>query len=155
MAWEAFAIDEAVAEARDENYLRAFTLFIDIYGSEDAPPIRTTKDASGLSYFALCLALVQKKYRPAIALCRRALELEFYNSDHYVNLTKVYIAAGNRRKALETADAGLRVAPDDADLIDVRRQLGVRARPSLPILDRKNPINVSLGRARHAKKSRG
>ncbi len=152
MAWTSNTIDEAILEVKEENYLRALTLFIDIYGSEDAPPIRTAKDAGALSYFALCLALVQKKYKQAIDICKRALELEFYNGDHYANLARVYLAAGNRKKAFETVQAGRKVAPDHEDLTAVRRLLGVRARPSLPILDRKNPINVSLGRARHAKK---
>lgn len=153
MVRTASAIEEAIAEAKDENYLRALTLFIDIYGTENAPPIRLAKDASGLSYFGLCLALVQKRYKPAIDLCKRARDLEFYNGDHYVNLTRVYVAAGNRKKAIDTAEAGLKVAPEHEGLLEVREQLGVRARPSLPILDRTNPINVSLGRARHAKKS--
>ena len=95
-------INEAIAAARDEDYLLALTLFIDIYGGEDAPTSLNNKAAAGLSYFGLCLALVQKKYKPAIDLCKRALELEFYNGDHYINLMKVYVAAGNRKKALET-----------------------------------------------------
>jgi hypothetical protein len=34
----------------------------------------------------------------------------------------------------------------------VRRELGVRSAPSVPFLDRSNPINVTLGQSRHAKK---
>ncbi|HVR38338.1 MAG TPA: hypothetical protein VMU84_04530, partial [Thermoanaerobaculia bacterium] len=152
MVRTASAIDEAIYETKTENYLRALTLFIDIYGTEDVPPIRSPKDASGLSYFGLVLALVQRKFKPAIDLCKRAIDLEFYNGDHYMNLTKVYVAAGNRKKAIETAENGMKVAPEHDGLLTARAQLGVRARPALPILDRANPINVSLGRARHAKK---
>jgi len=144
-------LDEAIQAARNEDFLRALTLFLDIYGTEEAPPIRTPKDASGLSYFGLCLALVPKKLKPAIDLCKRAIELEFYNGDHYANLARVYTAAGNRRKALETVAQGLKLVPEHDYLIDVRHQLGVRARPAVPFLDRANPINVSLGQSRHAK----
>jgi len=28
---------------------------------------------------------------------RRAIELEFYNGEHYANLARVYVAAGNRK----------------------------------------------------------
>ena len=101
----------------------------------------------------MCLALIQKKYRPAIELCRRALDLEFYNGDHYVNMARVYLAAGQRRKALDIAESGLKLLPDHADLQRVRRSLGVRARPAVPFLNRSHPINVSLGQARHAKKA--
>ena len=146
-------LEEAIVAARMEDYLRAMTLFLDIYGTEDAPPIRTPKDASGLSYFGLCLALIRKQFKPAIDLCRRAIDLEFYNGDHYANLARVYVAAGNRKKAVEAADNGLKLVPEHEYLLSVRKTLGVRARPAVPFLDRANPINVSLGQARHAAKT--
>ena len=145
-------VEEAIEAAKKEDYLQALTRFLDIYGTEDAPPIRTPKDAGGLSYFGLALALVRKEYRPAIDLCRRAIDLEFYNGDHYANLARVYLAAGNRKKAIETAENGLKLVHDHDYLSSVRKSLGVRARPAVPFLDRTNPINVSLGQARHAKK---
>jgi tetratricopeptide (TPR) repeat protein len=145
-------INEAIEAANEEDYLRALTLFVEIYGGENAPTSLNAKAARGLSYFGLCIALVQKKYKDAIDLCKRALELEFYNAEHYVNLMKVYVAAGNRKKALETIEAGLKLHPEDDALLKARRSLGVRARPAVPFLGRSNPINVSLGQARHAKK---
>lgn len=145
-------INEAIAITREEDYLRALTLFIEIYGGDEAPTALNNKAATGLSYFGLCVALVQKKYKSAIDLCKRALELEFYNGDHYINLMKVYIAAGNRKKALETVEAGLKLHPEEEALLHARRSLGVRARPAVPFLDRSHPINVTLGQARHAKK---
>jgi tetratricopeptide (TPR) repeat protein len=145
-------IDEAIKCAREEDFLRALTLFLDIYGTDDAPPIRTPKDASGLSYFGLALALVRKQMKPAIDLCRRAISLEFYNGDHYANLARVYASAGNRRKAVEAAEQGLKLVPEHDYLLQVRASLGVRSVPALPFLDRSNPINVTLGQARHAKK---
>ena len=32
-------------------------------------------------------------------------------------------------------------------------ELGVRAKPPVPFLDRAHPINITLGQARHAKKA--
>lgn len=145
-------LDEAVMATRMEDYLRALTLFLEVFGTENAPPIRSPKDASSLSFFGLCLALVRKDYKTAAELCKRAIDLEFYNGDHYANLTRVYLAAGNRKKAFETAEAGMKVAADNELLRQARVAVGVRARPAVPILDRSNPINVSLGQARHAKK---
>ncbi|HUR83280.1 MAG TPA: tetratricopeptide repeat protein [Thermoanaerobaculia bacterium] len=145
-------VEIAIAAAREEDFLRAMTLFLDIYGTEDAPPIRTPKDASGLSWFGVSLALMQRKFKPAIDLCKRAIDLEFYNGDHYANLARVYITAGNRKKALETVEQGLKLSPEHEYLLSVRRSMGVRARPALPFLDRAHPINVSLGQSRHAKK---
>lgn len=147
------SLDDAIRAARAEEFLRALNIFLDIYGTDDAPRIQTPRDASGLSFFGLCIALVRKQQiKLAIDLCRRAIELEFYNPDHYANLARVYSAAGNRKKAVETAEEGLRLHPEDEYLINVRNSLGVRATPPLPFLDRSNPINVTLGQARHAKK---
>ncbi|HUP44032.1 MAG TPA: tetratricopeptide repeat protein [Thermoanaerobaculia bacterium] len=144
-------IDQAINATLGHDYLQALTKFIEIYGTDDAPPIQSPKDASGLSYFGLCVALVRKQYRPAIDLCKRAIDLEFYNGDHYANLARVYLAANRRKQAVDMAEQGLRLVPEHEYLIEVRRELGVRARPTVPLLDRKNPINVSLGQARHAK----
>jgi len=145
-------LDEAVALTKSEEYLRALTIFIEVYGGEDPPLPMLSKTASGLSYFGLCLALVEKRIKPAIDLCKRAIELQFYNVDHYANLARVYMAAGNRKKALEILEQGSKSHPDDESLLAVRRELGIRSRPPVPFLERSNPINISLGQARHAKK---
>ncbi|MGZ8709320.1 MAG: hypothetical protein ACXW28_03755 [Thermoanaerobaculia bacterium] len=145
-------IELAIVATKDHDYLKALTTFIEIYGTESSPPIQTPKDASGLSYFGLCLALVRKQYKAGVDLCKRAIDLEFYNGDHYANLARVYMASNNRKKAVETADQGLKLVPEHEYLTEVRGELGVRKRPAVPILDRSNPINVSLGQARHAKK---
>jgi tetratricopeptide (TPR) repeat protein len=146
-------IDEAILMTEAGDHLKALTAFLEIYGTDEAPPLNSAKAASGLSFFGLSLALVQRKYKAAIDLCKRALDLEFYNGDHYANLTRVYMAAGNRKKAIETAEAGLKVVPDHDSLVKVRHELGVRSRPPVPFLDRAHPINVSLGAVRHAKKA--
>jgi len=146
-------IDEAVELTKDQEYLRALTIFLDVYGGEDPPsPMLSAKTATGLSYFGLCLALVEKKIKPSIDLCKRAIELQFYNVNHFANLARVYAAAGNRKKAIETLEQGSKTHPDDDSLLAVRRELGIRARPPVPFLERSNPINVTLGQARHAKK---
>ena len=146
-------IDEACVATREGDYLRALTMFLEIYGTEEAPSLNNPKAANGLSFFGLCLALVQKKYKAGVDLCRRAIDLEFYNGDHYANLARLYMATGNRKKAIETVDAGLKIAPEHEELLQVRQELGVRSRPTVPFLDRSHPINVTLGQVRHAKKS--
>lgn len=145
-------LDDAIYAAKNGDYLKALLSFIEVFGSEDAPTLKSPKDAAALSYFGLCLALVQKKFKPAIDLCKRALDLEFYNGDHYANMARVYLAAGNRKKAYDTIEAGLKLHPEHGGLGQVRKEMGVRGEPVVPFLDRDNPINVSLGQSRHAKK---
>ena len=146
-------IDQAILKTEAGDHLHALTEFLEIYGTDDAPPLDNAKAASGLSFFGLSLALVQRKYKAAIDLCKRALDLEFYNGDHYANYARVYILVNNRKKALETVENGLKIAPENDQLMKVRKELGVRARPTVPFLDRSHPINVSLGQARHAKRT--
>jgi tetratricopeptide (TPR) repeat protein len=145
-------IDAAIALTKEQDYLHALTRFVEIYGTKESPPIQNPKDASGLSFFGLCVALVQKNYRTGIDLCKRAIDLEFYNGDHYANLARVYTAQGNRKKAVDTAEQGLKLVPEHETLMEVRKELGVRSRPPVPFLDRSNPVNVSLGHARHSAK---
>jgi tetratricopeptide (TPR) repeat protein len=113
----------------------------------------SSKTATGLSHFGLCLAMMQRKFKPAIDLCKLAIELQFYNADHYANLARVYVAAGNRKKAIDAIEQGLKSHAEDETLLEVRRQLGVRAKPPVPFLDRAHPLNITLGQARHAKKA--
>jgi tetratricopeptide (TPR) repeat protein len=145
-------IDAAIALTKEDDYLHALTRFVEIYGTKESPPIQNPKDASGLSFFGLCVALVQKNYRTGIDLCKRAIDLEFYNGDHYANLARVYSAQGNRKKAVDTAEQGLKLVPEHESLLAVRKELGVRSKPPVPFLDRSNPVNVSLGQARHSSK---
>jgi tetratricopeptide (TPR) repeat protein len=145
-------IAEAIEATEEEDFLRGLNLFLDAYGSEELPLITTGKTTQGLSYFGLCIAMMRKEYKRAIDLCRRSIDLEFYNADHYANLARVYFVMGNRKKALETVESGLKHDVRNERLRGVRRMLGIRAKPALGFLDRSNPINVSLGQARHAKK---
>jgi tetratricopeptide (TPR) repeat protein len=145
-------IEAAIALTQEQDYLQALTRFTEIYGLSTSPPLKNPKDAAGLSYFGLCLALIEKRYKDGIDLCKRAIDLEFYNGDHYANLARTYVAAGNRKKAVETAEQGLKLIPEHELLTEVRAELGVRARPAVPFLDRSNPVNVQLGHARRSKK---
>lgn len=144
----ALLIQQGIDAVRADEFLLGFTLLSEAYRG----PAVENKTPDGLSFYGLCLALVEKKYKPAIELCRRAVELQFYHAEHYVNLAKVYLAAGNRKKAISTLEDGLKVLPDDESIIAFRRQVGVRARPPIPFLPRSNPLNIAIGRAIYARK---
>jgi len=146
-------IDQAIEATKDEEYLKGLTLFLDLYGTDAAPPIKNPKDARALSYFGVCLAMVHRKFKEAVELCKRAIDLEFYNGDHYANMARVYIAGNNRKKAFDVLEAGLKVASENEALHAVRKEMGVRSPPAVPFLNRTHPINVSLGQSRAAKKA--
>lgn len=141
-------VQQGVRAVEEEEYLLGFVLLIEAYAGmrQDA------RVADGLSHYGLCMALVEKKFKPAIDMCRKAIELQFYNASHYLNLAKVYVAAGASKKAVETLDEGLRVIADDRDLKRMRSTFGYRSRPAVSFLDRSNPINKAIGMSRSRRK---
>lgn len=140
-------VRNGIEATRREEYLSALNILTDAYSSTvDA------QHADGLSYLGLCLALVEKKFEAAVDLCLRGIEMQPHAPIHHVNLSRVHLAAGDRRGAVQACDEALKLFPEDAGLLSLRQELGVRARPAVPFLSRQNPINQALGRARHAKK---
>lgn len=140
------AMQRGIEAVRKEEYLLGLTLLGQAYSAgRDIPA------PDGLSYYGLCVALVQKKFKPAVELCKKAIEMQFYHGEHYANLARVYVAGESRRKALTTIERGLQVVPDDDELLRLRNDLGLRRKPPIPFLSRSNPLNVAIGRARHAR----
>ena len=135
---------QGIDAARKGNYLAGLTLLGNFYGE------RINIEPAGLSWYGLCVAMINKNYKQAVECCTVALEGQPKNADHYLNLAKIYLQSGNRKKAVETADRGLGAKPSDPALIALREQLGVRARPAVPFLRRGNPLNVAIGQVRHA-----
>lgn len=81
-----------------------------------------------------------------LATCQRALSTDRRNPDIWAALARLTLRSGDRKKALDAVAKGLRVAPRNKELLDLRRSLGVRQRPPVPFLDRDNPVNVRIGR---------
>jgi tetratricopeptide (TPR) repeat protein len=148
------SIRRGVAAAESEEYLLALTLFADAYGENSELNWSDRRVANGLSYYALSLALVDRKFKLATETCRRAIGLQFYNGRHYENLAKVYAAAGKRKRSIEVIDEGLKILPEDKRLENLRKEFGLRSRPPIPFLDRQHPLNVSLGISRAARKKK-
>jgi tetratricopeptide (TPR) repeat protein len=150
-ARQAALIEEAIGAAREDDFLRALTIFIDVYGNDDKIGTHAERGQRPFVLRPQSRARAQGDEAGHRSL-PPAIELEFYNGDHYANLARVYAAAGNRKKAIATAEQGLKLAPEHEYLQAVRKSFGVRSEPYVPFLGRTNPINVSLGQARHAKK---
>ena len=140
-------VQGGIAAAKNDEFLHALNLLTDAYSATVDP-----KYVEGLSYLGLCLALVERKYKPAIDLCKKAIEAQFYEGAHYVNLARVYLAAGQRKKAVEIVEDGLKILPEHVGLLRTRQEFGVRSRPAVPFLSRSNALNQAIGRARHARK---
>jgi len=112
------------------------------YSAADEPVPSTV-----LSLYALCLAR-QGKRKEAVETCRLAIKREPKNPTSRVHMSRIYLLANARRKALEELERGLAFAPDNADLRKLESEMGKRRPPVLGFLSRDNPLNVKLGKAR-------
>jgi tetratricopeptide (TPR) repeat protein len=146
-------IAKGIRAAKQGDFLQAMNFLTDAYAGGEFKS-HNSKSVEGLSYYGLCLALVQKRYKEAIDVCKKCLTMNFFNPAHYANLARVYLAAAMRKKAIDTLEEGLRSFADDKQLLALRGELGVRGRPVVPFLERSNPVNVKLGRTRHARKAK-
>ena len=97
------------------------------------------------SYYAVCLAKERGEVKRAFELCDEARDDDPGNPVHYLNLGRVYLAAGMKREAIKVFRDGLlyRKYPLISRELD---RLGWRRPPVLPALRREHPLNRILGR---------
>jgi tetratricopeptide (TPR) repeat protein len=139
-----------IAAAKEDDYQRGLIFLAEAHRRLTKENAHDAKlPASALSYYGLCLACHKGRVKDAAEFCQLALEMEFYNAEHYINLGRVWIAGKSRRKAVDALERGLAVDPRNITLQRLRISLGVRKAPVLPFLGRDNPLNVTLGRMRH------
>lgn len=98
-----------------------------------------------MSYYGLCKALRGGEIGLGLELCTRAIKKEFFKTEYYVNLGKVYVAAGNKKGAIKVFMKGLKFDPKNEEINKFLIDLGFRNKPVLPMLDRGNPVNKFLG----------
>lgn len=124
---------------REDNLDKALRAFEKAY-KEDA------HNASYMSYYGLCKALRGGQIGLGLELCTRAIKKEFFRAEFYLNLGKIYLAAENKKGAINVFRKGLRFEPRHSELNRLLSTLGIRNRPVLPMLERSNPVNRVLGK---------
>lgn len=139
---------EGINAARMGDYENGHTLLGEVCdryrasGSKIPAPV--------VSYYGLCLAFHKQRYREAAQFCQAAIDTEPFKADYYANLAHVCAAGRIRRKAVVAIQRGLAIEPENKRLLQLQADLGTRRPPVIPFLDRSNPVNVFLGRLRHA-----
>jgi tetratricopeptide (TPR) repeat protein len=96
------------------------------------------------SYAGLRIALERGDYLVAEHLCLASIEHDEGNSAHYLNLGKVYLAAGKKSEALETLREGMARGRNER-ILALLFQLGKRNPPVFSSLKRTHPLNKYLG----------
>ncbi len=96
------------------------------------------------SKLALCLAKERRQYQQAMNLCREALQAEPDNPDHYYQLSRIYLVAGQKRQAIKSLRKGLKFKRHQP-IIDELNRLGARKEPVFATLPREHLLNRSVG----------
>ena len=103
-----------------------------------------------ISYYGLTLAMQTGRVREAAELCQGAIDAEPMKADYYANLAEVCLAGRQRRKAMSALQRGLAIDSRNVRLRELQAGMGTRREPVIARLDRSHPVNVVLGRIRHA-----
>lgn len=106
-----------------------------------------------LSYYGCLMAVVERKASSGAKICSNAISLAkrsrnfggFIHPLFYLNLGRCYYAGGQRKKAIDTFMEGLRVDPNDNDIRQELKRIGIRKKSLIPFLPRNNPLNKYIG----------
>lgn len=102
---------------------------------------REPDDSLYRSYYGLCLAITRRRSAEGVQLCAQAAEEEFFRPEVHLNLGKALLATGRREEAERAFREGLSLDEDNREIIRELEKMGVRKRPLLPFLPRRNPLN--------------
>ena len=95
------------------------------------------------SYYGL--ALIRCGDISGLNFCRHAASAERKNATVFLNLTRAELSFSHRRRACNAVNAGLALEPWQAELLEIRKVMGVRRPPLLSFLKRENLLNKWLG----------
>jgi tetratricopeptide (TPR) repeat protein len=96
------------------------------------------------SKLAYCLAKERRQFQKAVALCREALQTEPDNPDHYYQLARIYITAGQKHNAIKSLRKGLKFRRHQPSIDELAR-IGYRKTPVFPSLPREHILNRCAG----------
>ena len=91
------------------------------------------------------LRVIQGDYG-GLHLCRDAARSEYHDGDVFLNLARAEWFLKNRRRTIAAISCGLSIDKTHRGLRKMRKELGVRRRNPLPVLDRANCFNTMLGK---------
>ena len=143
-------VKEGIALCREGNWNQGIERLSTAAESKSSGDV----DSLMYSYLGYGIAKFKNKRREGLALCEHAVKMEFYQPDNQLNLARTQLLNGNRKRALEAVDRGLKIDSDHAELLALKAEMGSRRPPVLGFLDRGNFLNVFLGRLRHSASSK-
>jgi tetratricopeptide (TPR) repeat protein len=103
--------------------------------------------AISISYLGMLMALKGGQLYEGLEKCLEAAKRDPHEALIYLNLSRCYLAAGDRYQAIRAIHKGLKMkSPHQGILVNYYKAMGMRRKPVLRFLNRNNPLNVMLGR---------
>ena len=100
-----------------------------------------------ISHYALSISEFYKNHKKGMALCINALKRDLKNPVIYRNLGKIFLRAGEKRRAYKAFKKGLKLSGErDKECLMEIKVMGLRRSPVVPFLKRENFLNVGLGK---------
>lgn len=128
--------DLALKAFDEKDFTTALTLIENALELHDNP--------NWCSYLGVCIAMERKDFPSGELRCLTSIDHDKGNPVHYLNLGKVYLAAGNKSKALETLRKGMAQGGNEK-ILALLFQLGTRTPPFFSSLRRNHPLNKFFG----------
>jgi predicted Zn-dependent protease len=97
------------------------------------------------SMLGFCIAKERGHARKGLELCKKSIELDPENPDHYYFLAKIHLVAKNKAEAFQVLRQGMSATNSHPIIQNLLIELGPRKNPVIPWLDRNHPINKYLG----------
>jgi hypothetical protein len=143
----ASALEEGIRRFRARDFEGAHEMF-------GMAHRRAPSDPRVQSWYGLTLVVVEKNSNLGVVLVDEAVRNGRPDPELIINQSHVYMALGQRVRAVRALERGLAIHPGQGDLQDARTALGRRRKPVIPFLSRGNPLNRALGRLQHRWSSR-
>lgn len=130
-------VEEGIEAAENGNIRLALDLFNQLKPTETSPLVT--------SYLAYCLACEQKAFRKALDLANDALQADRLHPLIYLNVGRVFLEAGYKKKAMQTFRKGIRCQRHPLLLRKIESLSNRRPMP-FSFLPRSNPLNIIVGK---------
>ncbi len=147
-------VRHAIDLTRDGQLEEAIGIFVKCIPALTAGTIDEKRfAAAAMSYYGLCVALVQRHYAEGVKYCQISIRANSLDPEHLYNLARIYFERDDRRHTVEAIEKGLRLSPGHKRLNALLGEIGRRKKPVIPFLNRNNPLNVWLGKKRRRNQS--
>jgi tetratricopeptide (TPR) repeat protein len=105
----------------------------------------TAETPEMLSLMGYSLATQSGRLKEGISLCEKAISLSPNQTEHYLNLGRIYLLARKKEHAIRVFKTALKIRKDPR-IIKELQGLGVRKPPVVSSLSRDHVINVVAGK---------